>query len=1566
MSSNDIRSRNDDTRLVKELPLLKFYPSSGTSNFVAFRDQLAPYAFTKFGLLGEIITKGSVKKIPEVDTSSYDASNDILGLDAERLKREAGERVKQVAKRQEDKIKLHQTIWGNMSVESRSRVSMHPDFKPDGVSHPTRLWRIIKETHSAGGGSTRARIRNSNVREAYRSIRMTRVESITEFHGRFVDALKALHLTGKDGPEEPDSVQADHFINRLDKRRYSGFQSYMEAREEFKEYPDTLAQAYEKAGMWATGAAPSDTSTIPPPVYMNEVESETEDEPVAQPSRWTKTKKSKGAGIKKAVKNPSKFMVKKPKFPCSLCKGDHFTHECEHMNAAKEAVKAKQFQQKKKKKKNAEKVVTYCHHYVASTNSKIPLVAEDVILDSGATVSIFGHKALLSNIRRASNPITINGFGGSKLVKFIAESGSFGTVYYHPDCPTNILSFSDMHAKHFVDFDHSRNQKRIEVKLANGATRVFEFPEKNGLYVCNMREYRTNCCKTSSALVGATVAENEARYTKREVARARLARIYSKRLGYPSDKYFGEMLKRGVLTECPITLHDIERARLIYGKDIAELKGKSKRVKPLQVRIERLPRSLHAEQQLHVDILFIDGEAFLMSVSKPLGLVMVHRLGDEADLKTNRSTNMVRSKLFSQINEYLGYQFKVTDILSDGEGAVSKVSNELASKGIIMNRAGPGQHVPVIENMIRQLKERVRAVLYSLPYTLPASFMKHLVKFITICINVVPSHTRADSVSPREAFTGLKMNCKTDLRVGFGDYVQATIPDPDNTMKERTDGAIALYPAGNSNGGWYFYNLKTKSVFMRNHFTIIPMDSAVIDHMNDLASNQHRKLRKEPRFSYGNDIPVEGPFDDDQEDQDPSEEELSVNEKNLSEDSNSEVQNSDSQDEEDIDRANHRGVLSDNENRGATTGETSDREDAEQQWDELDQDIQSEAKKPVPQQDFSSRKGFLPAANQSEGPEESPDSKADHRYELRQRKRRNYKADHRGWVADQQAWITWTQQQSHFRSIEWVNNITPAKAIRLFGRQAMEAMAKEMLQLHDQGVFQPVKSKKLSFKQLKSIIRSKMFLKEKYLSSGEFDKLKARLVAGGHMQDKTLYSKTSIASPTPTQQSVFSIASVAAAEHRKVVTADIPGAYLNADMEGEEVLVRLNRLEAGILCKYKPEYIKYLQEDGTMVVKLLKALYGLVQSAKLWYECLRTFLVELGFQCNPYDVCIFNKIVSGKQVTICVYVDDLMITSCNEKAIDKLLKQIKKKFGELPIKRGDVHSYIGMTFDFRSKGAVKLTMEGYIKDLLKEYEVTGKAVTPALEDLYQVDNDSRKLSHSRQEIFHSRVAKLLYLAKRAMPELLPTIMFLSTRVSTATEQDWTKLTRALNYINGVEHHGICLNLIFVREKIQITMYADASWKCHADCKGQTGAFISLGTGPTYVRCSKQKIVSKSSAEAELIALSDMTSMVMWMREFFREQGYEVLTAKVYQDNTSCIKLTENGRSNSDRTRHIKMHYFFMKDQIERGEVKLVYVPTHKMIADILTKPLGGELFRKLRADLCNWKFVGDKATSGQR
>ena len=178
-----------------------------------------------------------------------------------------------------------------------------------------------------------------------------------------------------------------------------------------------------------------------------------------------------------------------------------------------------------------------------------------------------------------------------------------------------------------------------------------------------------------------------------------------------------------------------------------------------------------------------------------------------------------------------------------------------------------------------------------------------------------------------------------------------------------------------------------------------------------------------------------------------------------------------------------------------------------------------------------------------------------------------------------------------------------------------------------------------------------------------------------------------------------------------------------------------------------------------------------------------------------------------------------------------------------------------------------------------------------------------------------------------------------------------KLNRILGYINATKYMGIVLESY---KDIAIFAYVDASYAVHWDFRSQTGGIITLGKGPIWCKSSRQKLNSKSSTEAELIAVSDTLSQIIWTRDFLLEQGYEVGPATLFQDNLSTIALANRGASNTINTRHVAIRFFFVTDRIKKGEVKIEHLGTSLMTADMLTKPLQGELFRKFRRLLLNW------------
>ena len=181
------------------------------------------------------------------------------------------------------------------------------------------------------------------------------------------------------------------------------------------------------------------------------------------------------------------------------------------------------------------------------------------------------------------------------------------------------------------------------------------------------------------------------------------------------------------------------------------------------------------------------------------------------------------------------------------------------------------------------------------------------------------------------------------------------------------------------------------------------------------------------------------------------------------------------------------------------------------------------------------------------------------------------------------------------------------KGLQQYGDKAPSRIMAELQQLVVKKAFSPVEAWKLLPERLKKAFRSSMFLKENLFNPrGEFLKLKSRLVAGGDQQNRALYEDVS--SPTASITVIFIVLTIAAAENRHVVTMDIAGEYSNASTSSVVVYMYFKTALATMLCKQVPEYKQYLMKNS----KLDKALYGCIESAKLWHQHLKGTLEGVG------------------------------------------------------------------------------------------------------------------------------------------------------------------------------------------------------------------------------------------------------------------------------------------------------------------------------------------------------------------
>ena len=202
---------------------------------------------------------------------------------------------------------------------------------------------------------------------------------------------------------------------------------------------------------------------------------------------------------------------------------------------------------------------------------------------------------------------------------------------------------------------------------------------------------------------------------------------------------------------------------------------------------------------------------------------------------------------------------------------------------------------------------------------------------------------------------------------------------------------------------------------------------------------------------------------------------------------------------------------------------------------------------------------------------------------------------------------------------------------------------------------------------------------------------------------------------------------IGAHEGQEVITADIPGAFLQGEQD-EVIHMVLHGKLAKLLINCDPAlYAPFSQcEQGELVqyVQLMKGLYGCLQAAIQFWKKLSAQLVEWGSTINPYGCCVMNKMVGGDQLTIMWHVDNLKMSHVSSKVLDNLLGQLNLVFRQevpLTVNKTKKHDYLGITLDYSHRGKVIIDMEQYIKGVLAEApsDMSWVANTPASAHLFQ-------------------------------------------------------------------------------------------------------------------------------------------------------------------------------------------------------------------------------------------------------
>ena len=341
-------------------------------------------------------------------------------------------------------------------------------------------------------------------------------------------------------------------------------------------------------------------------------------------------------------------------------------------------------------------------------------------------------------------------------------------------------------------------------------------------------------------------------------------------------------------------------------------------------------------------------------------------------------------------------------------------------------------------------------------------------------------------------------------------------------------------------------------------------------------------------------------------------------------------------------------------------------------------------------------------------------------------------------------------------------------------------------------------------------------------------------------------------------------------------------------------------------------------------------------------------LTGAGFVANPVEECVFNRMTEGKQATVAIYVDDLLVTHADSRCLNCILTEIGGCFRGHKLQTGNCIGHLGMRMQRMDNGDIHVDMETFTKHAVEVWGVPRTSRCPADGDLFETSDRDEPLDQQGRMDFHSAVARLLFLAKRVRPDISTAVSFLCSRTGSPTVNDLSKLDRLFGYLAQTTKLGIKYSASGALEPMA---YADAAFLVHHDAVSRTGVIVMVAGGVVYGSSSKQKLVTKSSAEAELVAMCDGATAALMVRAFMRHQGHQLNPTRLMEDNKSAIDMVKAGKPTSRRTKHINMRFYFVKQYVDSGEFVIEYCPTGDMLADLMTKPVVGSLFLHLRGQI---------------
>ena len=461
------------------------------------------------------------------------------------------------------------------------------------------------------------------------------------------------------------------------------------------------------------------------------------------------------------------------------------------------------------------------------------------------------------------------------------------------------------------------------------------------------------------------------------------------------------------------------------------------------------------------------------------------------------------------------------------------------------------------------------------------------------------------------------------------------------------------------------------------------------------------------------------------------------------------------------------------------------------------------------------------------------------------------------------------------------------------------------------------------------VIGTRWVFKNKKDEDGNIVRNKARLVAQGYNQQEGIDFDETYA-PVARLEAIRILMAFAAHKGFKLYQMDVKSAFLNGYLKEEVYL----KQPPGFIHEKYPHY----------VYKLKKSVYGLRQSPRCWYERLSQFLVKNGFTRGTLDPTLFIYHKRNHFLLVQVYVDDIVFGSTNESLCKWFSDCMHKEFDMSLM--GELQYFLGLQIN-QSAAGIFIHQSKYVNDLLKRFaleNITAKATPMSTTVKLTKDEQGTPVDITK---YRGMIGSLLYLTA-SRPDIMYSVCLCARFQSQPKESHLNAVKRIFKYLKGTSDLGIFYPS---SSSFDLIGFSDADYAgSQVDRKSTSGACEFLGDCLVAWHSKKQTSVALSTAEGEYIAAGSCCAQILWMQQTLQDFGIFYTNIPIYCDNTSAINISKNPVMHS-RTKHIDVRHHFLRDNVSKGNIELIYISTDKQRADIFTKPLGEDRFCLMRREL---------------